>query len=383
MAATVETIVNTYNLFVDTSRGNSTDSTGDNYNLNLGNAKIVCDEGQYIRLTLTQFGMHKTWTDINATNSPFTLRLNSNAYSSSGSLTYRNNLTLNALATDFATQCAATLKTALSTSNFFVLGGTNATLPANDLTPSDTANLGGNSDYIISFTLYCVNNLTAYALTNHGITNAVIQFYLQSGDTHEILGGNRIENINDTTTSSVTITFPAANSIKVQCLCPAQRHTNDYVYLRNQGTVNTALETLGLTNPYETHNTDTTDSYILAKIPSDVEYLSYESQTNREYFINVRQKVLTSLRLKLTDKHARPLARSYGSSLKTASGTGLSQSTLGNLHFSAVFRIGIVQQLFPNYLQTPPVPRTTATRFETLLSYPKFGRDAYGTGVGK
>ena len=118
MAATVETIVNTYNLFVDTSRGNSTDSTGDNYNLNLGNAKIVCDEGQYIRLTLTQFGMHKTWTDINATNSPFTLRLNSNAYSSSGSLTYRNNLTLNALATDFATQCAATLKAALGTSIF-------------------------------------------------------------------------------------------------------------------------------------------------------------------------------------------------------------------------------------------------------------------------
>ena len=36
-----ENIVNTYNLYIDTSRGHSADSQGDNFNLNLGHAGIV------------------------------------------------------------------------------------------------------------------------------------------------------------------------------------------------------------------------------------------------------------------------------------------------------------------------------------------------------
>ena len=340
MSSTVETIVNTYNLFVDSSRGNSSDSTGDNYNLNLGNAKIVCDEGQYIRMTLIQFGMHKTWTDINATNCNFTVRLNNNAYSSNGTLTKRNNTSLYTLAKDFALKLGKTIQTALGSANNFLIGdGVNT--PATDISPADsTSSVGGDSNYIISFTLYCVNSSNVQQ--NHGVTNALCQFFLAQGDTHEILGGNRVETSADTTTSSITITIPTATSIKVQCLYPAQRHTNDYIYLRSYGTPNTSLETLGLTNFNDTHSTDVTDSYILAKIPTDVEYCVFEAQSNREYFMNVCQKIVNNFRLKLTDRHARPLARAYGDTSKTAAGTGTTQSTLGNLSFSAVIRIDIV-----------------------------------------
>ena len=109
-----ENIVNTYNLFIDTSRGHSADSQGDNFNLNLGHAGIVCEAGQYHRMTLNNFSMHKTFTDINETNNKFTVRVNSNAGSANGTLTKRNNTTLNALADDFATQIFAALKSAVS-----------------------------------------------------------------------------------------------------------------------------------------------------------------------------------------------------------------------------------------------------------------------------
>jgi hypothetical protein len=61
-----ENIVNSYNLFVDSSTGRDSASKGDNYHLHLGNAGITCESGQYIRLTLNNFTMHKTFTDVNA-----------------------------------------------------------------------------------------------------------------------------------------------------------------------------------------------------------------------------------------------------------------------------------------------------------------------------
>jgi hypothetical protein len=113
------------------------------------------------------------------------------------------------------------------------------------------------------------------------------------------------------------------------------------------------------------------------KIPVDVEYCSYEAQTGREYFLNIRQKVLTNLRLRLTDRHNRPIGRAFGSSSKTASGSGDEQSTLGNLSFNAVIRVDIVQQRHPRHLETPAIPEKTAARFENLLIQPKFGKSEY------
>ena len=61
-----ERVVNTYNVFVDSSTGRDNNSKGDNYHLHLGNAGINCDAGQYLRLNLNQFTMHKNFTDVNA-----------------------------------------------------------------------------------------------------------------------------------------------------------------------------------------------------------------------------------------------------------------------------------------------------------------------------
>ena len=362
-----ENIVNTYNLFVDTSRGHSADSQGDNFNLNLGHAGIVCDAGQYIRMTLNNFSMHKTFTDINETNNKFTVRVNNNAGSANGTLTKRNNTTLNALADDFATQIFTALKSAVS------FGGTLTS--ATNVTPNSTTSIGGDSDHVISF-------LLTFSGT-HSISDAVCQFNLAEGDSYEILGGDRIEGISSISDTSIDNTANSSTTIQVTCRYPAQRQTTDFVYLRCIGIPNTSIESLGLMNPSETHRTDTTDSDILAKIPVDVEYCNYDAQSGREFFMNIRQKNVANLRLRLTDRHNRPLGRAFNSSALTASGSGTKQSTLGNLSFSAVIRVDVVQQRQIHELETTPVPERTASRFENVLSQPKFGRDSYGFGVGR
>lgn len=361
-----ESIVNTYNIFVDTSRGHTADSQGDNFHLNLGHAGIVCDAGQYLRLNLNNFSMYKTFTDINDSNNKFSVRVGTT--STVGSLTKRNNTTLNALATDFATQFASAFKTSAA------LGGS-VTVTPSDITPNSTSTIGGDSNHVISFKLT--------TSTAHGASSALCQFFSSDGDSFEILGGNRIEDTANTTTSSISITFPSTTTVQVTCLYPAQRQSISYIYLKASGLPNTSIETIGLSHPTDTHRTDTTDSDILAKIPCDTEYITYDAQSGREYFMNVRQKVVSNLRLRLTDRHNRPLGRGINSSSKTASGSGTEQSTLGNLSFSAVIRVDVIQQRHIKELETKPTINNTAERFDKVLSQPKFGRNAYGSGPGR
>ena len=364
-------VINTYNLFVDSSTGRDANSKGDSYHLHLGNAGITCEAGQYIRLSLNNFTMHKTFTDINANNSKFRVRTKGAPGVADGELTKRNNTTLNSIAKDFGNNLAQAIITAQG------LGTATATL--NNPTPASTTSIGGDSDHIIAFDIVFS--------TNHNVASdgdAIVQLFTDDGEAYEILGGNRIDDATDTTTNSIAqITVENATTLNVKCLYPAQRHTTSLVYLRATGIPNTSIESTSLAHPSENHRTDTTDSDILARIETDVEYINYNAQTGREYFMNVKQKQISNLTLRLTDAKNRPLGRAFGSPLETASGTGTAQSSLGNLSFSAVIRVDIVQQREIKELETRPTPQTTAARFDNLLIQPKFGRDGYGSGVGR
>jgi len=357
-----ENIVNTYNLFVDTSRGHSANSKGDDFELNFGHTDVVADEGQYIRLSLNNFSMHKVFADVNATNKTFKMRVANSGATGTVTLTERNNTTLNALATDFANNVGA-----------YIVGqdGNAGSFTISNLLPSSTTSIGGDSNYIISFRLTFNTALETDTQPN-------IIFALEDGDVNELLGGDRREGDLTNALSSISVSRATDRTyVDVECLYPAQRQTIDHLFLRAVGTQNTSVETLGFLNPNETHKADVTDSDILAKIPVDVEYCSYEAQTGREYFLNIRQKVLTNLRLRLTDRHNRLIGRAFGSSKNTATGNGDNQSTLGNLSFNAVIRVDIVQQRHPRHLETPAIPERTAARFENLLIQPKFGKSEY------
>ena len=371
-----ENIVNSYNLFVDSSTGRDSASKGDNYHLHLGNAGITCESGQYIRLTLNNFTMHKTFTDVNTNNSQFVVRDTTTTPTTSqiGNMTHQNHISLNALASNFASS--------LGTAIIALKGLGAATFDVDALKPSSTSSIGGNSDHIISFTLTCS--------TDHNIASTgdvICQMYSADGDVYELLGGNRVNSSTDNTTPSITITRTSATVLTVQCLYPAQRHTTSFIYLRGTGVPNTSIESTSLAHPSEDHRTDTVDSDILARIEVDVEYCNYEAQSGREYFMNIKQKQINTLSLRLTDAKNRPLGRVFGSSTNSTTvgitGSGTEQSTLGNLSFSAVIRVDIVQQRQIKELETKPLTHTTAARFDNVLAQPKFGRDAYGSGVGR
>ena len=372
-----ERVVNTYNVFVDSSTGRDNNSKGDNYHLHLGNAGINCDAGQYLRLNLNQFTMHKNFTDVNATNNNFRVRVANPTAGfgiAFGFLSLRNNTTLNALASDFASNLGGAIRSAQGLAN-------TVTVTASNITPSSTTSIGGDSDHIISFDL---TFSSAHNITDAGGSNpCLVQCFTTNGECYELLGGDRIDDPTDTTTSSISISATSTTVLAVQCLYPAQRHTLSYVYLRAGGLPNTSLESISLANDDENHRTDTIDSDILARIPVDVEYCNFDAQVGREYFINVKQKQINVLNLRLTDSRNRPLCRAFNSHINTAAGTGSNQSTLGNLSFSAVLRIDVIQQRDIKELSTAPVKQETASRFENLLVQPKFGRDGYGSGVGK
>jgi len=110
------------------------------------------------------------------------------------------------------------------------------------------------------------------------------------------------------------------------------------------------------------YNSDIINSDILGKVFRDVEFISYESNTGSEYFMNLQQKKLSQLRLFLTDSKGRFLGR-VSSDRSTGSAAGLvsdsngkTQSSLGNLFFTAVLRVDIIRVSVPQILETTPLP---------------------------
>ena len=150
-----------------------------------------------------------------------------------------------------------------------------------------------------------------------------------------------------------------------------QRTTDPYVYLRCNLSQNGGLEsaTLGSdTVKSSDANSDLIPSTILAKLKRDVEFISYDNSFGDEYFINLQQRKLSTIKLDLTDSKNRPVGRRTGETSKgTAAGLQKivsnklifdkdTQSTLGNLFFTAVLRVDIIRMSEVKRLETAPLP---------------------------
>ena len=75
--------VNAYNLFVDSGRALQSDSTGDNIKFALNHHPISCGDNQFIRLSVQNFQMYKSWYNVNNNNNKF--RINSSQSFPAGS----------------------------------------------------------------------------------------------------------------------------------------------------------------------------------------------------------------------------------------------------------------------------------------------------------
>lgn len=373
--ATSEVIVRSHNILVDTDRGepSSTAVKGDKFELDLNSEGIHLDEGQYLRLTLNNFEMYKTWTNVNDNNRLTELFIGEDV---EGETVYEKRLValdpknyefVNDIAVEFANKFKDVIDDKY---------GCTGVISA--VTPDATAGINGTTDNIISFvytaTLGSAIDLTAiYGRCPEGI-----------GDAYALLGCNRGRDSDPDNTKSydITITTNTASSLvlTVSMYYPAQRSTTSSIYLRTS--LNTSgSETASLNDPNTPANrSQVIQSNIWAKIPVNSEFCVFNSNTGREYFIDVSQKYLSHFRLFLTDEHNRPIGRrpvdtqantpNYFFNSLTSSSAANNQSTLGNLNFSCVIRVDIIQQSHPNQAFTDPYVNPTMARQSGLLLNP-------------
>jgi len=358
----METIVNTFLLYVDTQRSQNADSTGTNAHIPLNQSGIVAGDNQFIRLTLNNFSMFRNYPTVNVNNGRFVTRNNVTAEANLN-LTYQNYASLFDLATNFADKVKAQLVADA------IAGGSTATLAQStitSITPATTTSMAGTTDNVIGFTLNF--KTAAGAAVAHGLTDVKLQMYTSQADAFALLGGDRINDDADNTTNSITITNNT-NDIVFLCKYPAQLFTNDYVYLRTD-LQNTNVETPSFT----AKNTDAGpgrvgSSRILARIPAYNQFNYYVAGMEKEYFLNIMQRHVPYMNLFVTDKNNRTLP---------TGGAGTSQNTLGNLSFSCVIRCDIIERAGAlNTLSTPAIPNPTAKRFSGPLTNFEYGADGY------
>jgi hypothetical protein len=456
---TDQQVVNSFNLFIDSEKSSilgDGSSKGDDINIHLEGSTIIANDGEMIKMTLTNFEMFNNLYHIDANNSRFQTKITTDAppipppSAIERDLTRKNYATLGDIAIDFANIIGNVINGATTAGhkvlvidikntvqkgflpydtetgqnyNFPTGSGAPFTAIANSYVKPTPLSLAATSNRLLDITFEIIAGGTG--LPNaHLINQLYTQFLGSQGDCYTILGGLRQDSANTTfqsldTNLAATNPFPLnlgmasnATRIRIKGFFPMQRMSDPYVYLRCNSSQNGGLEMAILNDSGITaasNKSDITTSNIIAKLQRDVEFITYDNGAGGEYFINLQQRKLSSLRLSLTDSKNRPLGRNKGDSNGTAAGfingddaagidgsLGLdyinavgfadkgfsnnSQSTLGNLFFTAVLRVDIIKTGNTSRLESPalPLPLPARKAQNGVLSVQNFGMPKNG-----
>jgi hypothetical protein len=383
-------IVNSINFFVDTERSSivgDTQSRGDDIHNGFEGNTIECKDGEVIRLSLVDFHMPNNQYNIDARNSQATFICSVNGTAMAAGLVRTfvergNYYDTDDIAINFAHSLATHIKALPGVpagldhlsivNNNLVSQNTAYTGFANvvgSLTPQPekfTTTLTGKPekkllDVTITFKTTASGPTTAGA---HTITNLKISCQSANGELYLVLGGERGDNVN-TLENSFKITIDTT-TIRIQGYFPMQLVTEPHVYLRCTLGQN-GLESSILGSDETVYNNDIVGSNILAKIARTTESFSYAGNQSGEFFVTLQQRKLNSIGLFLTDSKSRPIGRPKNSGSGTSAGLETTstddviyekqtQSTKGNLYFTATIRVDIVKVYNPNKLQSEPPP---------------------------
>lgn len=366
-------VVNSFNLFVDTEKSSVVgdgQSRGDDVHVHFQNQTLQAGDGEYIRLSLVNFTMFNNLHQVNKNNSKFQVAGTANSVSFSFqeiNLERKNYANLKDIATSFATALGTKLANASSATTF-----ENTTILPSTTTMNSTDNR------LLDITLTSKNAVGSTVA--HGITALTIQTRAEDGESSTILGSLRLDDATDSTFESFKVTgiTAGATTIRVQGYFPMQRMSDPYVYLRCNAQQN-GLEMSVLSNDSGSFATDVLNSDILAKMFKDTEFINYDSSTGNEYFMHLQQRKVANLRLFLTDSKGRKLGRrsserDKGTAAGLADSNGnfenLTQSTLGNLSFTAVVRVDIIRNSMPQKLQSDaPKPLLPARLGQSVYQF--------------
>ena len=380
---------NSINLFVDTERAaliGHPQNKGDDVHLHFEGNAVEAGDSEQIRISLRQFSMYNNLFMVDVNNSRFRVVTNGSLLSHIRvlSLTYKNYGTLNELSRDFVSQLSEHLKSraianGATTVDKFVAVGT--------IQPTGT--MTATSNRIFSVTLQA--QTTASVAVDHNLTKILVQCNRGDGDCYALLGGKALDVDSDTDSSFKTT--HTADTVTITGYFPMQRMTEAFVYIRC-GQNQNSLESSVLSSDSGVSSVDIVQSNILRRAIRDVEFIHYEAEAGEEYTVTLQQRRLSTLRLFLTDSKGRPLGRLGSDSTNgTAAGSQMSddtyestsQSTLGNLFFSAVVKIDIVHVTVPKSLQPKssqssssqilsPKPLMPAREAQSVLTWPDYGR---------
>lgn len=443
---TDQQVINSFNLFIDTEKSSilgDGNSRGDDVNIHLEGSTIIANDGEMIKLTLTNFEMFNNLYHVDANNSRFQTRCGTDALITPSpverDLTRQNYATLGDIAIEFAniignvinqttTQAHKVLVVDMKNvvqqgfvpydtetgQNYIVDNGAGTvTAVANSFVKPTPLSLAATGNRLIDITFQTFQG----ASTNHPhiIAKMNIECLGSQGDCYAILGAIRQDKSGSAFNSLEVdlnpdgLANPALSTkIRVRGYFPMQRTTDPYVYLRCSSSQNGGLEMAILNDSAITatsNNSDITTSNIIAKLKRDVEFITYDSGMGDEYFINLQQRKISSLNLSLTDSKNRKLGRIRNATVGTAAGymkdstiannilagrryitattegfANDTQSTLGNLFFTAVLRVDIIKTGNPARLETPalPLPLPARKAQNGVLSFQNFGMPKNG-----
>ena len=359
-------VVNSFNLFIDTEKSSvigDSASRGDDVKIHLEGSSIIANDGEMIRMTLTNFEMFNNLYNVDENNSRFETRCSTTTtpvpnpvvrdltrqnYSNIGdiAINFANIIgnVINEITTDAHKVLVLDIKNVVAPgfTPYDTKGGLNYTVttptdPSGGFTAGTTRNkptslgLNDSGNRLLDITFQVVGGGAAHLLHAHGIQTLNIQCLSSQGDSYCILGGLRNDNTSDATFNSFKVDLSApypftkidssgneiiqdVNSnntrIRVRGYFPMQRMTDPYVYLRCKSSQNGGLEMTVLADALTTSNSsDITSSDIFAKLKRDVEFISYDIGSGDEYFINLQQKKLSTIQFTLTDSKNRQLGR--------------------------------------------------------------------------
>lgn len=353
-------IIDSYNLFLNTERSLSPESTGDNIFLPLGQTPITCGTDQTIRLTLQEFTMQKSWTNVNANNNKFSVRglVTDPVIEVNTELTPNNYEEPRDVALDFASKLATALGSIKS-----------ATVNGTVLTPT-VGSTTSNSKSIIKVNMHYP--------AGHGYTTQLplVQFFTDEGMSYAILGGKRVNDTADVTTNSMKVTRVDPDNLTFEGYYNAQTATDTHIYLRINEQ-NTNIGTGSLNEVKNTSRTEMASTKVLGIIPIDTDYVRYVANTEMVFFTNILAKQVAQLQVYLTNSLGQPIPL-----------IDTNQNTLGNRNFTCVIRVDILQlpMSVPHSLGNHNLEATTQARFSSAPSkllrngVPEYGNNGPQSG---
>lgn len=302
-------------------------STGSDATFSLANLQLNCKLNHFYAISMKQFSMYNSFTNINANNDSSTL------YDGTNSVVIQldnlNYITIRDIASNYASK----VNDALIGLSYYASG----TIVINEPTSL-------NNDGIMDFT---ITTNTAHGLTNDQLKGF---FNVSQGDCFELIGARRSKI--DNTTNGIKMTAPTTTTIRIVGYYPMQLTTEAYVFLHCDLVSGRAVTTRNYNaGSVDVSGNDMTFSDLFAIFPIQTDVIAYQANTENEYFeLLPNVKSLNSMRFYLTDSKGRriPLIDDL-------------QDTLGNRFFTLTIELQTMEPLEDPVATLPKEPQPTPT----------------------